>query len=105
MYSAEAGCFQKSEFHLGMAKIQVELVTCLDKKKGCNFFSMFYCCRVVFFKGLLLLRVNRNKGKYFNIYYFNIKILQLLWEFYLILTIYYCCGVFLQEMRWDRGGS
>ena len=37
MYSAEAGCFQKSEFHLGMAKIQVELVTCLDKK-GCNFF-------------------------------------------------------------------
>lgn len=88
-----------------MAKIQVELVTCLDKKKGCNFFSMFYCCRVVFFKGLLLLRVNRNKGKYFNIYYFNIKILQLLWEFYLILTIYYCCGVFLQEMRWDRGGS
>lgn len=105
MYSAEAGFFQKSEFHLGMAKIQVELVTCLDKKKGCNFFSMFYCCQVVFFKGLLLLRVNRNKGKYFNIYYFKIKILQLLWEFCLILTIYYCCGVFLQEMRWDRGGS
>ena len=36
------------------------------------------------------MRVNRNEGKYFNIYYFNIKILQLLWEFYLILTIYYC---------------
>lgn len=105
MYSAEAGCFQKSEFHLGMAKIQVELVTCLDKKRLFFFFSMFYCCRVVFFKGLPLLRVNRNKGKYFNIYYFNFKILQLLWEFYLILTIYYCCGVFLQEMRWDRGGS
>ena len=100
MYSAEAGCFQKSEFHLGMANIQVKLVTCLDKKKAVIFFSMFYCCQVVFFKGLLLLRVNRNKGKYFNIYY-----LQLLWEFYLILTIYYCCGVFLQEMRWDRGGS
>ena len=61
MYSAEAGCFQKSEFHLGMAKIQVELVTCLDKKKAVIFFSMSYCCRVVFFKGLLLLRVNRNK--------------------------------------------
>ena len=100
MYSAEAGCFQKSEFHLNMAKIQVELVTCLDKKKAVIFFSMFYCCRVVFFKGLPLFRVNRKKGKYFNC-----KILQLLWEFYLMLTIYYCCGVFLQEMRWDRGGS